>query len=143
MDVAEVERIELGTVHLVVYTAMLGATVAGQLAGIMIDSTFSSRNLWVPCACSVVLEAIVGARYGAARAGQGLTAVRCARVSACYSALLLAISVPLAVWIIASRPVSSAHPSWTLTDVAIALAALAGATVARGALMVVLSPRRR
>jgi hypothetical protein len=143
MDIAEVERIELGSVHLVVYAAMLGATVTGQLLGIVIDSAFTSRNLWVPCALSVAFEALVGARYGATRAGQALTVARSARVSAYYSALLLAISVPLAVWIIASRPVSSAHPSWTLVDVAVALAALAAATIARTAVMVVVAPRRR
>jgi len=143
MDIAEAERIELGSVHVVVYAAMLGATVTGQLAGITIDSALASRSLWVPCALSVVLEALVGARYGAARAGQRLTAARSARVAACYSALLLAISAPLAVWIVASSPVSQAHPSWTLVDVAVALAALAAATVARAALMVVFSPRRR
>jgi len=143
MDIAEVERIELGSVHIVVYGAMLGATVAGQLAGIMIDSTFASRNLLVPCALSVALEAAVAARYGAARAGQPLSAARSARVSVCYSAMLLAVSVPLAAWIIASRPVSSAHPSWTLVDVALALGALAVATAARTGLMVVLAPRRR
>jgi Na+-driven multidrug efflux pump len=143
MDIAEVERIELGSVHLVVYAAMLGATVAGQLAGIVVDSTFASRTLWIPCAFSVALEAFVGARYGASRAGQALSAARSFRVSVVYSALLLAVSVPLAMWIIASRPASSAHPSWTITDALFALAALALATLARSALMVVLSPRRR
>ncbi len=143
MDVAEVERIELGSVHIVVYAAMLGATVAGQLGGIMIASTFASRSLWLPCALSVVLEALVGARYGAARAGQRLTATRSLRVSAVYSALLLSISVPIAMWIIETRPPSSAHPRWTFADVAVALLALAVATVVRWALMVVLTPRRR
>jgi hypothetical protein len=143
MDVAEVERIELGSVHLVVYAAMLGATVVGQLAGIMIDSAFDSRSLWVPCGLSVVLEAIVGARYGAVRAGHALTLGRSARVSATYSTLLLAISVPLALWIVASRPASTAHPAWTFLDVGVALGGLAGATVARGALMAAFSPRAR
>jgi len=143
MDVAEVENIELGSVPLVVYAGMLGATVTGQLAGIMIDSAFASRSLWVPCAVSVALEALVGARYGAARTGRALGLARCARASATYSAMLLVVSAPLAAWIIAARPVSSAHPSWTLVDAAVALAALAAATVARSALMAVFSPRAR
>src|SRR5579863_1306298 len=143
MDIAEVERIELGSVHLVVYAAMLGATVIGQLLGIVIDTALTSRNLWLPCGLSVTLEAVVGARYGAIRAGQALTWARSARVSVSYSSLLLAISVPLAAWIIAARPASGAHPSWTLVDVAFALAALAAATVARTTMMVVFAPRGR
>lgn len=143
MDIAEVERIELGSVHLVVYAAMLGATVIGQLLGIVIDSALTSRNLWVPCGLSVALEAVVGARYGAIRAGKALTFARSARVSVSYSSLLFAISVPLAAWVIAARPVSTAHASWTFVDVALALAVLAAATVARTAIMVVLAPRAR
>jgi hypothetical protein len=143
MDIAEVENRELGSVAIVVYVAMLGATVTGQLVGIVADGVLGARALWVPCSLSVLLEGVVGARYGAARSREPLTAARCLRVSGWYSGLLLVLSVPLGLWIVAARPASGAHPRWTLHDAALALGALAFATVARAGLMSLFSPRRR
>ena len=84
------------------YPAMLAGTFFGQLAGIAIDAIVGSRSLWIPLVCSVFLEALVGARYGAAR-GAPLDARKCARVSWTYSLVLAGVSVPLLVWIAASH----------------------------------------
>jgi hypothetical protein len=141
MDVAEVDRLELGSVPIVVYAAMLGATVAGQLLGISVDALVGSRVFWVPAAFSVVLEAAVGARFGAARAGTALDVARSGRVSAMYSVTLLALSVPLGAWIVASRPVAAGH-AWSGASAGIALVAIALLTLVRWGLMVVFAPRR-
>jgi hypothetical protein len=141
MDVAEIDRLELGSVPIVVYAGMLGATVAGQLLGIAVDALVDSRVLWIPAAFSVVLEAAVGARFGAARAGKALDAARSGRVSVTYSVALLALSLPLGAWIVASRPVSVGH-AWSAASAAIALAAMAVLAAVRWGLMVVFAPRR-
>ncbi len=53
-----------------VYAAMLAATVAGQVLGIALDAVvLHARTLWVPLACSLLLESLVAARQGAARLG--------------------------------------------------------------------------
>jgi len=131
----------------VLYAAMLGATLLGQFVGVAIDALIGSRGFWIPAGCSVVLEAIAGARIGAARVHQRLTSRRVARLSATYSLVLVSLCVPLAVWSSASLPVEArAHVSWTTEGVALAAGALALATALRAGLMlaalVFTAPRR-
>jgi len=136
----------IATVPLAVYGAMFGATVAGQLLGIALDAlVLHARWLWVPAAGSVVLEAIVAARWGA-RATPPLGAGRAWRLSACYSLLLGGLSLPLLGWAAAARaapgrgltPEVLGSIAWSLGAVA---AALLAATLARGALLVALLRR--
>jgi hypothetical protein len=138
--------LSLGPVPVAVYAAMLGATIAGQLVGISADAlALGRRVMWVPLACSIVLEALVGARFGAARLGRRLKAGECARVSAYYSACLAALSLPLAAWTVASNRGlgggSSSHDA--ARALGTALVALAAATVVRYALMTLVSTARR
>ncbi len=122
----------------VLYAAMLGATLAGQLAGIAIDALIGSRGFWIPVGCSVVLEAVAGARMGAWRATQRPTLRRVARLSATYSVVLVSLCVPLAVWSSASLPAEArAHVSWTPEHIVVAGGVLALATALRAALMIV------
>ena len=105
-----------------------------------------SRGLWIPALCSVTLEALVGARLGAARARHPLAAKDAGRISVRYSLSLLAISVPLAVWTLASRAsreaaAGAAHPSWTIAAAFVAV--VVAATPVRWGLMLILGPRRR
>ena len=136
------DSLRVGPVPAVVYAALLGATTAGQLVGIGLDASIGSRGFWLPVLCSVVLEAVVGARMGAARAGGPLSSADSARVSVYYSAALVGLTVPLVVWVGLSRgprPVPLAAPS---AAVAFGwLAILVVATVLRWVLMVVLRPR--
>jgi hypothetical protein len=128
------------------YPAMLGGTVAGQLLGIAVDAAVGSRSLWIPLVFSVVLEAIVGVRYGATR-GQALDARRCSRVSWTYSLLLAGISVPLVAWIAASHaqsvPGGMGYSFVTPGHLAAALVAFVAATAGRAGLMMALVTRRR
>jgi hypothetical protein len=128
----------VGPVPIVVYVAMLGATVAGQLVGMTADALVVGRRLvWVPLACSVVLEALVGARLGAARIGRPLTWRESARVSCYYSIGLAGLSVPLAIWSLASHPpLGGARSSRDmLVGLGLLLAWLLAATALRPALM--------
>jgi hypothetical protein len=128
------------------YPAMLGGTVAGQLVGIAVDAAVGSRSLWVPLVFSVVLEAIVGVRYGATR-GLALGARKCSRVSWTYSLLLAGISVPLVAWIAASHaqsvPGGMGYSFVTPDHLAAALVAFVAATAGRAGLMMALVTRRR
>ncbi len=126
-----------------VYAAMLGATVAGQLLGIGIDALLGLRSIGVPLGCSVALEAVVGARMGAARSGGALTPAQARRICMTYSAGLLGISVPMLAWIEVAHTASGAAQAWTLPRLLLALGLFAFATVARWALMVILSRRRK
>ncbi len=133
-----------GSLPAVVYSAMLGATIAGQFLGIGIDTLLGWHTFLVPGACSVVLEAVAGARLGARAAGHPLDATRSAQLSGMYSLALIGVTVPLAIWLGASRHALSGDTSvWTAGRIAGALAALAVATVARWALMLVFAPRVR
>jgi hypothetical protein len=139
--------IQRASARLVLYAAMLGATLAGQAIGIAADAAAGMRALWVPAIASVVLEAIAGARAGAARAGRPLTASECLRVSVTYSLGFVAVTLPLAVWTIASArggqaPVG-AGSAWTLGDAGRFVAAAVVATLARAGLMRAFSPARR
>jgi hypothetical protein len=135
----------VGPVPVVVYAAMFGATAAGQVVGMIIDVVaIGHRVLWVPLLCSVVLEAVVGARFGAVRIARPLTWRECGRLSAYYSTGLGMVSMPLAVWTLASNPSlargSSARD--VIVGIGIALAVLAAATACRQGLMTLLSWRR-
>ena len=132
------EEMELLSATVVLYAAMLGATIAGQIAGIAVDSMIGAHSIGVPVGCSVVLEAVSGARLGAARSGGPLTPRQAGRISATYSAGLLAISVPLLGWMEASRRASGAASTWTAARVGAALALFALATLARWGLMTLL-----
>ena len=122
----------------VLYVAMLGATLAGQLVGIAIDALIGSRGFWIPAGCSVVLEAITGARMSASRERQRPTPRKVARLSATYSLVLVSLCVPLAVWSSASLPLEArAHVTWTAGHVVVAGGVLALATALRAGLMMV------
>jgi hypothetical protein len=104
--------------------------------------------MWAPLACSVVLEALVGARYGAARVGHRLTPSQRGRLSVYYSLALVGVSLPLAVWLMAARlsrnpfsdvSVSSHDTVW----VALAVVGVLVYTAARYGLMALFSPAGR
>jgi hypothetical protein len=144
------ERLTMGTVPIVVYVAMFGAFIGGQLAGMAIDAAVvGHRVLWVPAACSVVLEAVVGARLAAARLGRPLTTAQCGRLSAYYAIALAAFTLPLWGWTAVSRAphegapapeaVSGATIGASATAVGLVIASFALAAVVRFALLVALS----
>jgi hypothetical protein len=135
---AQGELPNVGPVPIVVYVAMLGATVVGQLLGMTADALIVGRRVvWVPLACSMVLEALVGARLGAARIGRPLTLRECTRVSCYYSTGLAALSVPLATWSLAShQPLAGATSSRdVIKGLGLLLVWLLAATALRPALM--------
>jgi hypothetical protein len=135
----------LGPVPIVVYAAMFGATITGQLVGMTADALVIGRRVvWVPLACSVVFEALVGARFGAARLGRRLTWRECARVSSYYSVGLGSLSLSLLLWTLASHRSNAAGASLhgTVTAVAVVLAGLVATTVLRQVLMVFVSRGR-
>jgi hypothetical protein len=142
------DPITLGGVPAIVYPAMLGATVAGQLLGMALDAAVvGARVVWIPLACSVLLEALVGARFGAARLGQPLTRAQCARLSAYYSACLAVVTLPLWGWTAATRESSpsagvAAAASGLAGYAVLAVAALLVATFARAGLLMLLTPKR-
>ena len=91
-------------VPIAVYPAMLGGTIAGHFLGVGFDVVaLDAHSMWAPLACSVLLEALIGARYGAARVGHPLTPSQRGRLSVYYSLALVAVSVPLAGWLAASK----------------------------------------
>jgi hypothetical protein len=137
------DRLALGGIPVVVYVAMFGATLVGQLAGMALDAlVIGHRVLWVPVAFSVLLEALAGARVASARLGRPLARAECARLSAYYSGALAVVGLPLWGWTLAAKaPGASAAHGSALSALAFVVAALAAATVVRFALMVALSPR--
>jgi hypothetical protein len=98
--------------------------------------------MWLPLLCSVVLEAVAGARAGAARHGRPLTPQEAGRLSLVYSAGLALLSAVLGVWIIAARPAGSPAPVIAPGQAAAALVAFVVGTVLRWRLMIVFAPRR-
>ena len=86
-----------------VYAAMLGGTVGGQFLGMALDAAIGRRLLWLPLVFSVLLEAVVGARFGASRVGHVLTSRERVRLSLHYSLALAGLSVPLVGWLAASH----------------------------------------
>lgn len=143
----EEELFKGGWVAIVRYPAMLGGTVAGQLFGIAIDVAVGTRGLWIPLACSVVLEALIGARFGASRGLPELDGAECVRVSVRFSVVILSVSAPLLVWVGASHaqavPGGVGLSFLTLPHLAAAVAALAVATAVRAALLMAFAPRVR
>ncbi len=155
------DHLTLAGVPVVVYIAMFGATLAGQLAGVALDALVGSRVLWVPAVCSVVLEGVAGARLAAARLGRPLAAPECARLSSYYSLGLAAVSIPLWGWTVLSKAphqgpsaaqaggaaagdvgaLAGASSHGGLGVVAVVLAAFVVATLARYVLMRMVSPR--
>ena len=103
--------------------------------------------MWVPLAVSVLLEAIVGARFGAARLGHELTRAQRGRLSATYSIGLAAVTLPLAGWVAAARTGTTDIRALATRDVVeavvVVLAAFAAATLVRYALMTVFTRRER
>jgi hypothetical protein len=131
---------EIGSFPVALYAAMLAATIAGQFLGIGVDVLAIGRKvLWVPLALSVLLEAIVAARFGAARMGQELTSGQRGRLSAYYSIGLAAVTLPLAMWVAASDRGSLAFAPMATHDVVQALvivvAGFAAVTLLRWGLM--------
>jgi hypothetical protein len=136
-------------VPVAVYPAMLGGTIAGHFLGVGFDVlVLGTHGMWAPLACSVVLEALVGARYGAARVGHRLTPSQRGRLSVYYSLALVGVSLPLAVWLMAARlsrnpfsdvSVSSHDTVW----VALAVVGVLVYTAARYGLMALFSPAGR
>jgi hypothetical protein len=129
----------IGPFPIALYAAMLAATIAGQFLGIGVDLLAIGRKvLWVPLAISVLLEAIVAARFGAARMGHELTSSQRGRLSAYYSLGLAGITLPLAVWVAASDGRSLA-PGLATREVVqalvVVLAGFAAITLLRWALM--------
>lgn len=110
----------LGPLPITVYGAMFAATVGGQLFGIVLDALVLGRRLvWVPLGCSVVFEALVGARFGGKRVARRLTWGEWGQVSTYYSGCLVSLSLPLAAWTLAyNRSLVGAASS---RDVAVAL----------------------
>ena len=131
---------EIGSFPVALYAAMLAATIAGQFLGIGVDLIAIGRKvLWVPFAISVLLEAIVAARFGAARMGHELTRAQSGRLSAYYSLGLGAVTLPLAVWVAASDGRSLAPAPMAAHDVmqalVVVLAGFAAITLLRWGLM--------
>lgn len=91
-------------IPIAVYPAMLGGTIAGHFLGLGFDVIArGAHSMWAPLGCSVLLEALIGARYGAARVGHPLTPSQRGRLSVYYSLALVAVSLPLAGWLMASK----------------------------------------
>jgi hypothetical protein len=135
------EELFPGWVAVVPYPAMLGGTLAGQLVGILIDTAIGTRGVWIPAACSVVLEALVGSRFSGANGLPRLDWAQSLRRSVTYTVVLVCVSAPLLLWVGASH--AEAVPNgvglsfFTPTAVALALVVLAVATAIRAALLTV------
>jgi hypothetical protein len=144
MIVEETGPIELGSFPLAVYGAMFGGTVAGQFAGVALDASLGQRLLWVPLACSAVLEAAVGARFAGSRAARSMAVGDWGRLSAYYSLLLALLSAPLALWTAASRSPQAplgGHPPGQI--LALGLGVLVTVTLLRWGLLTLFAPRGR
>jgi hypothetical protein len=128
--------------QVVVYAAMLGGTIAGQIGGVLLGALLGLGSIGVPLGISVALEALAGARVGARKLGP-LTVRALGQISLKYSLGLLAISVPMVVWMAAAHRVEGQAPFWTPGALALAVVVLAVATLVRWGLMVVLAPGPR
>jgi hypothetical protein len=136
----DIGPIELGSFPLGVYAAMFGGTIAGQFAGVAIDAAAGRHAMWVPIACSVLLEAVAGWHFGTrarARTHETPSPTDWGRVSGIYSIGLAAVTVPLAAWTEAYRapqsPFGGHNPSGM---VVLSLAVLAVLTVVRWGILV-------
>ena len=139
----DIGPIELGSFPIAIYAAMFAATVAGQFLGFGLDAVTGQHAVWVPVACSAVLESLVGARFAASRVDRNLTVGDWCRLSAYYSLALALFSVPLALWTAASRspqaPFGGAAPASIL---AVGLGVFVVVTSVRWGLMTVFAPKR-
>jgi hypothetical protein len=130
---------------------MLGGTIVGQFVGVALDAVVLGRHaVVVPLGCSVVLEALIGARYGASRVGHPLTPRERRRLSIRYSAALAAVSLPLVVWLAAAGasgkglPVAQALMPHDLPLLAaVTLGALVACTAVRYVLLGLFAPAPR
>ena len=140
----ETGPIELGSFPLVIYGAMFGGTIAGQFIGFGLDAAMGRRVVWVPIACSAVLEALVGARFAASRVERAMTVGDWGRLSAYYSVALALFSVPLALWTAASRSPQAPFGAGGNPASILALGAgvLVGVTLLRWGLLTLFAPRR-
>ncbi|MGD0524381.1 MAG: hypothetical protein ABSE49_04530 [Polyangiaceae bacterium] len=127
-------------VPVAVYPAMLVGTMVGSFVGMGLDVALGSRSLWSLLACSVVLEALVGARYAAARMGEPLTPVQRRRLSIHYSLALVSLSLPTWVWLTSSRVGRLELPSVSLLEAGLAVLGVVAGTAARYGLMGLFSP---
>jgi hypothetical protein len=130
----------------VVYAAMLGATVGGQLAGILLNVARGWHQLWVPALLSVVLEALAAARGSASRRGRPLTSRESLRLSVTYSIGLFVVTLFLGFWTLLARPTGSAPVSLPLPVpllLPVVVLAAAVATALRWALMMAFAPKVR
>lgn len=122
--------------------AMLGATLAGQLIGIAVDAFVGTRLPFLPVAFSIALEGLVGARVGALRAGRALTRRESARTSVAYSIGLVALSVPLVVWVRLSEASGGvATAPWAPGRLLVVPPLLVAWTAARAGVMILAAPR--
>jgi len=141
--VEDIGPIELGSFPIAIYGAMFGATVAGQFLGFGLDAVTGHHAVWVPVACSALLEALVGARFASSRVDRRLTVGDWGRLSVYYSLALALFSVPLALWTAASRsPQAPFGDNAPASLLALGLGVLVGVTLLRWGLMTVLAPKR-
>ncbi len=141
--VVDTERFDLGPFPLAVYGWMFAGTLGGQLVGIVATTAARAHLVWVPALCSVLLEAVVGVRYGTPIDGHALTRGDCGRLSAYYSTGLGILTIPLLVWTAAARSPGSPFGGFDANLVVLlAIAAFAGLAVVRWGLMSVLLQRR-
>jgi hypothetical protein len=136
---AEDELFAGGWAAMARYPAMLGGTLAGQMVGIVIDSLIGTRSLWIPIACSVLLEAACGVRFGGPKGDRLTDPAQCLRVSVTYSVAFASVSIPLGVWVGASHadgvPGGVGLSFITPTTAALAVVVLVVAAFARAGVM--------
>jgi hypothetical protein len=143
-DEAEDEWFKEASDAIVVYAAMLGATVGGQLAGILLNVALGWHQLWVPALLSVVLEALAAARGTASRRGRPLTSPESLRLSVTYSVGLFVVTGFLGVWTLLARPTGSAPVPLPLSPallLPVVVLAAAVATALRWGLMIAFAPK--
>ena len=128
----------------IVYAAMLGATVGGQLAGIFVNISLGWHQLWLPALLSVALEALAAARGSASRRGRPLTSPESLRLSVTYSIGLFVVTVVLGFWTLLARPSGSAPLPLPLSPallLPVLVVAAALATALRWGLMIAFTPK--
>jgi hypothetical protein len=134
-----------GWATVVRYLAMLGGTLAGQVAGVVVDAAVGTRSVWIPLALSVVFEGLVGARFGGLRGGAQADARQCLGFSTRYSLALVGVSIPLLAWIAASHATAVeggvGFSFVTPARIGVAAVAIVTATLARAGIMLALVRR--
>jgi hypothetical protein len=134
--------------RLALYAAMLAGTLGGQLLGIGASVALGLRAPALPVACSVVLEALAGARASGARQALPLGWRASLRVSTVYSLALVLVTIPLLLWTAISlaygrndRPAPALQLDFGSSIVFWVGVWLVAGTLLRAALMRVFSPR--